>query len=246
MSGTMRCGRCGLTQFSAEACRRCGTPLVPTVVVRARPRDAAIHPLRDIWFSPRDTVRTLVASDPTRGVLVLSWFVGLAMFLEPMTSKANDRFPIAAAMVTAVLAGPMLSFGLVFLQALLTTGTGRLLGGEASPVELRAAFAWAQAPLLGLFLLWWPEMWMPGGYWKPALAFINLAIFLWAEVLAVVLVAEVHGFSNARALGAILLAWVIKIALLIGLLLMVPTDPAKKAKPEARICPERSYGAVIV
>ena len=84
-----------------------------------------------------------------------------------MTSKANDRFPLAAAMVTAVLAGPMLSFGLVFLQSLLTTGTGRLLGGEASPVELRAAFAWAQAPLLGLFLLWWPAMSMERGLSLP-------------------------------------------------------------------------------
>ena len=242
----MRCGRCGLTQFSAEACRRCGTPLVPTVVVRARPRDAAIHPLRDIWFSPRDTVRTLVASDPTRGVLVLSWFVGLAMFLEPMTSKANDRFPIAAAMVTAVLAGPMLSFGLVFLQALLTTGTGRLLGGEASPVELRAAFAWAQAPLLGLLVLWWPVLWMPGGRGKLALDLVGVALFVWAEILAVVLVSEVHGFSKARALGAILLAWVIKIALLVGLLLLVPTDPSKKAKPEARRFEVNGYRAVIV
>jgi len=242
----MRCGRCGLTQFSAEACRRCGTPLVPTVVVRARPRDAAIHPLRDIWFSPRDTVRTLVASDPTRGVLVLSWFVGLAMFLEPMTSKANDRFPIAAAMVTAVLAGPMLSFGLVFLQSLLTTGTGRLLGGEGSPVELRAAFAWAQAPLLGLLVLWWPVLWMPGGRGKLALDLVGIALFVWAEILAVVLVSEVHGFSKARALGAILLAWVIKIALLVGLLLLVPTDPSKKAKPEARRFEVNGYRAVIV
>ena len=242
----MRCGRCGLTQFSAEACRRCGTPLVPTVVVRARPRDAAIHPLRDIWFSPRDTVRTLVASDPTRGVLVLSWFVGLAMFLEPMTSKANDRFPIAAAMVTAVLAGPMLSFGLVFLQSLLTTGTGRLLGGEGSPVELRAAFAWAQAPLLGLLVLWWPVLWMPGGRGKLALDLVGIALFVWAEILAVVLVSEVHGFSKARALGAILLAWVIKIALMVGLLLLVPSDRDTKAKPQARGLPETSYGAVIV
>jgi len=168
------------------------------------------------------------------------------MFLEPMTSKANDRFPIAAAMVTAVLAGPMLSFGLVFLQALLTTGTGRLLGGEASPVELRAAFAWAQAPLLGLLVLWWPVLWMPGGRGKLALDLVGIALFVWAEILAVVLVSEVHGFSKARALGAILLAWVIKIALLVGLLLLVPTDPSKKAKPEARRFEVNGYRAVIV
>jgi len=58
-------------------------------------------------------------------------------------------------------------------------------------------------------------------------------------------VAEVHGFSKVRALGAILLAWVIKIALLVGLLLMVPTDPSRKAKPEARRFEGSSYGAVI-
>jgi len=215
------------------------------VVARPRPRTGAIHPLRDIWLSPRDTVRALVATDPTRGVIVLSWFVGLAMFLEPMTSKASDRFPLPAAMVTALLAGPMLSFGLVFLQSLLTTGTGRLLGGEAGPVELRAAFAWAQAPLLGLLVLWWPAMSMPGGRGKLALDFAGVALFVWAEALAIVLVAEVHGFSKVRALGAILLAWVIKIALLVGLLLMVPTDPSRKAKPEARRFEGSSYGAVI-
>jgi hypothetical protein len=215
------------------------------VVAPPRPRAAALHPLRGIWLSPRDTVRALVATDPTRGVLVLSWFVGLAMFLEPMTSKASDRFPLAAAMVAAVLMGPMLSFVLVFLQAVLTTATGRLFGGGASPVELRAAFAWAQAPLLGLLVLWWPAMSMPGGRGKLALDLVGVALFLWAEVLAVVLVAEVHGFSKARALGAILLAWVIKIALLAGLLFLVPGD-GTKTKPQARRFPEQSYGAVMV
>jgi Yip1-like protein len=241
MSGTARCDQCGLTQFFAESCRRCGAPMVRAPLARPRPLPARIHPFRGIWLSPRETIRSLVNTDPTRGVLVLSWLGGFAIFLDGMTSKVEEKFPLAAAMVAAVVLGPLLSFALVFVQALLTAVTGRLLGGAAGPRELRAALAWAEAPLLCLFLLWVLRLMAAATPWKILVDVAGLLVILWSEALAVALVAEVHDFSLGRALGAVVGAWAIKIALLIGLVLFLARDLPSRPKDE-RSGPETGSG----
>jgi len=227
-----RCPRCGLTQFAEAACQRCGAPLVAKPLAPRKPwTPPAVHPLRAIWLSPRVAVRALVDSDPTRGVIVLAWLVGFSTFLTTLAAKTDDRFPFAFAAIMALVFGPLLNFTLVFVAALLTTWTGGALGGRGTPVELRAALAWAQAPLLFFLVLWIPRVFAPGRWGFP-LDVLELALLLWSEAVAVVLVAEVHGFSIPRGILAVFLAWAIKLALIVGLLMAaVPDRPSPAPGP---------------
>jgi len=233
----VRCRKCGLTQLAAATCRRCDAHLTRDPIAE---RPAALdlappHPFVGIWFSPRETVRSLVEVDPTRGVLVISWLGGLALCFGQMASRTSERFPLGGAFVAALLFGPLISFGLVFVQSHLLALTGRWLGGSATDVELRAALAWAQAPLLWLLVV----VWLPSGSGTPEIARAVTALvpFVWSEILAVVLVSEVHGLSIRRAVATIALAWTLKIAVIVGIVLSAPIDSRPKASEPASIAP---------
>jgi hypothetical protein len=229
-------------QFAEAACRGCGAPLtVQALAPRKAWTPPVVHPLGAIWRSPRAAIRSLVEHDPTRGVIILAWLAGFGWFLTTLAAKADDRFPFPFAAAMAVVVGPLLNFGLVFVAALLTTGTGRALGGGGTFVHLRAALAWAQAPMLLFLVLWIPRAFAPGR-WSTPLDVLELAVLLWSETLAVVLVAEVHGFSIPRGILAIVLAWAIKLALIVGLMLAVVPDlpsPKPEATPSASASPAR-------
>jgi hypothetical protein len=176
---------------------------------------SSVRPLLGIWLSPRETIRWLVATDPTRGVVVISWIAGIAVFLDALLPKVEPKLPVGVAILMAIAAGPLVIFLLVFVEAYLTAGTGRLLGGRAGLLELRAALAWANAPLLGFLVLW--AVHGIAAVPRPAMQALGIALFLWAGILAVVLVAEVQRFSVGRSLGSIVLAWVAKIAIIVGI-----------------------------
>jgi hypothetical protein len=189
-----------------------------------------------IWLSPRQTIRSIVATDPTRGVLLVSWLAGFALFLDALMPKVQPKFPAGAVVLGALAAGPLVAFFLVFVEALLTAVAGRLLGGRAGALELRTALAWANAPLLWLLVLWPAQelVALP----KLAVHVLGLAFFVWMEILAVVLVAEVQGFSIGRSLATILLAWLIKIAIIVGIVVASPgaerrSMPGVSASPAA-------------
>src|SRR5262249_713737 len=106
-----RPSRQGRGRWRAGACRSSGpggrrrryyrTPGRPVRSFRAMTGTgaAARHPFLGIWLSPRETIRSLVAEDPTRGVLVMSWLGGLALFLDRMTARVEEKFPLAMAVV---------------------------------------------------------------------------------------------------------------------------------------------------
>lgn len=229
----LRCAKCGFMQLAEVACKRCGAPLVVAPLGPRRPwTPRVVHPLRSIWLSPRETIRALVSSNPTRGVIALSWSVGLGWFLTALSAKVEDRFPLVFAILMAFVVGPLLNFALIFLAALLTTGTGRVLGGVGTAVDLRAALAWAQAPML-LFLVLWTIPAFGPGRWTFAADLVDVGLLVWSEAVAVVLVAEVHHFSILRAILAVFLAWVIKLALIVGLLVAVVPDTKPSPAPGA-------------
>jgi len=204
-------------QLDEGTCRRCGRALVAAPLPR-RPRPRPVSgpsPLRDIWLSPRSTIRRLVAEAPTRGLLILPWLAGLGGFLVSMAPMTNDRFPLPFAVAMCVVVGPLIAYTVVFVSGFLTTWTGRMLGGQGQHHELRLALAWSQVPLLPSLVLWLPAA-DPGAPEALLAAVVNLALLLWSEALAVVLIAEVHAITLVRSCVAVLLAWVLKLALVVA------------------------------
>jgi len=183
----------------------------------------SISPFFSIWFEPRATIRRIVDSDPTRNVLTLA-AIGPALnsLIGQWTAVINGTthpsvlWPFWVAFNVAVQA----AFGILFLYIFgaVFRWSGSLLGGTATSVEVRAAQAWSQVPaivgeivlMLALFAgVPMPKM-LPGRLPLIDPAFYKVMVVegvigIWAIVISLKCLGEVHRFSAWRALVAILI-----------------------------------------
>ena len=183
----------------------------------------SISPFFSIWIEPRATIRRIVDSDPTRNVLTLA-AIGPALnsLISQWSAVINGTthpsvlWPLWVAFSVAVQA----AFGILFLYIIgaVFRWSGSLLGGTATSVEVRAAQAWSQVPaivaeiilMLALFAgIPMPKM-LPGRLPLIDPAFYKVMVVegvlgIWAIVISLKCLGEVHRFSAWRALAAILI-----------------------------------------
>lgn len=193
--------------------------------------EAPMNPWLSVWTRPRETIRRIIETDPTRSWLLVAALAGVANALDRASGRnAGDKLPLPTIIAGAVGLGAVWGVVSVYLGAFLLALTGRWIGGRGSRAELRAAVAWAQVPVALSLLLWVPELALVGREMftaetpelddNPAAA-IGLFLFglaeltlgVWSLVLLLKCVGEVQGFSAWKALGNLLLA---------GLILFVP------------------------
>lgn len=217
----------------------------PPPVVRAPEPPAS--PLFSIWTRPRPTLRSILATDPRRGSLVLPVASGLAQGILAGAAIASqpDMLPGAALLPFSVLVaagailGPLVTLAFVQLNAAMIVMTGRWLGGHGRFVEVRAALAWSLVPSLWGLLLWAPRLALLGAEAflpnplevhddAPTVALVaiftlaDVVIGVWTFVVAARTVGEAHGFSGWRGFFAIVLAVALYVAfgaILAGILL---------------------------
>jgi hypothetical protein len=143
----------------------------------AGPTLGPMTPFLTIWTRPRATIRKIVETDPTRQVLLLAgtWYVVAtllaqrwlevvpvkdlqpriyflsALFVQWLVALCNPTgvWPSwEAEIVTFVVLGAVLGIVLLYVFGAILKWTGRLLGGTATAIEVRAAIAWGQIPLI--------------------------------------------------------------------------------------------------
>jgi hypothetical protein len=186
--------------------------------------DEPLNPWVSIWTRPRATIRQIVDTDPTYMVVLLASIGGIARALDNASRRnTGDNLPLAGILVTAMIAGPLGGLIMLYLSGALVRWTGSLLGGVANSVQVRAALAWGQVPTIGILIVWGVQIALLGkelfSSETPSLdagelrAWIFLAtvpidvvLAIWAAVLIVKCVAEVHQFSAWKGLGALMLA----------------------------------------
>ena len=183
----------------------------------------SISPFFSIWIEPRATIRRIVDSDPTRNVLALA-AIGPAInsLISQWSAVINGTehpsvlWPLWVAFSVAIQA----VFGILFLYIFgaVFRWSGSLLGGTATSVEVRAALAWSQVPaivaeIILLFALFagvpMPKM-LPGRLPLIDPAFYKVMVVegvlgIWAIVISLKCLGEVHRFSAWRALVALLI-----------------------------------------
>lgn len=192
-----------------------------------------------IWVRPRATIRRIVEADPNRFVIEIAWVAGALAALDLQMQSSSGQLPANVATLI-----PIDSFGSVglavfaFVCGLLSVATlyglgqlyrwsGHLLGGSAKAAEVRAALAWAQVPAIyittaGAIVA---LLTVQGGGDQPALWWkvVRGALGLWAFVISLKALGEVHRFSAWRALGSIIVGSLAVIlamlAIVLGLLL---------------------------
>ena len=106
-----------------------------------------------IWTAPRATIRRIVDTDPTRNVIALAAVGPAINALAGQWSKALGNnanlpvlWPIWVGGHRRVLGG--LGVLSLFILGAVLKWSGSLLGGVANRVEVRAALAWPQVPLI--------------------------------------------------------------------------------------------------
>ena len=183
-----------------------------------------------IWISPRATIRQIVSTDPHKFVIGIAWFVGALAALDLSVSGASSAWPahlphlpdlgpigLAAA---AFLIGVLSIVGL-YGMASLYRWAGEILGGTANIAEVRAAIAWGQVPglyitslVVALAALGLSTPTVPPSFSAGSL--LEAIAGIWAFVISLQCLGEVHRFSAWRALGAIVLGNLAVIIVAVG------------------------------
>ncbi len=187
------------------------------------PAQRPLNPWLAIWTRPRATIQQRVDDDPEAWVLGLVAVAGIGQLLGDASARSyGDRFDLPTILVLVLLAGPLLGIVGAYLGGVLLGWSGRLLGGKADRVRVRAAIAWSYVPYLWSMLLWLPELALFGGelfttatprldaaprLQMGLLAFlaVETVIAVWSFVVFLKCLGQVQGFSAWRALASLLL-----------------------------------------
>jgi hypothetical protein len=195
-----------------------------------------MHPFFAIWIAPRSTVRSILDTDPSRGVIALSMLCGAALvFVLATAFGIVARDGARSVLVSIAIDGPIVGLVSLFFVARALAWSGQsFLGGKATERELRGALAWTATVLLWIGALAAVQAFVVDRFvtvgaelhqriylslagLAACLAFAGLVLFFKA-------VGEAHGFSAWKAIVATIIALVafaLVLALPIGSLVLI-------------------------
>lgn len=203
-----------------------------------------LNPWISMWTRARATVRQQLETDPTKHVLLLAIIAGMAGQLANNASAISEQISLRMASFAGLLMVGAIS-GLIWLYVggWLIGMAGRSLGGVANAFECRTALAWSTVPAIWMaplnlaiglyFIAAGPKailgslpdegpigpfaMYAAMPPWMLAIMGIGMIVGLWQLVLMCQSVGEAHQFSSLRGFGALLLAGLA----LMGLMLVI-------------------------
>jgi len=182
----------------------------------------SLNPWFSIWIKPRETIRWIVDTDPTRQVILLAALGGIAQSLDRAAGRsAGDILSIPVIFLLVLFGGSIGGVISLYIGGAILSWTGSWFGGEATSEEVRAALAWSSVPGIWALLLWIPELILfreeifltvtPRIDASPLLLFLLLgfavveaAIGIWSIIIFLKCIGEVHRFSAWKALGAVI------------------------------------------
>src|SRR6516162_8232147 len=104
----------------------------------------AASPFATLWLSPRATIERIVATRPTYLVVPLAMAGTVALFyLELLVGGLTGHLTDWRFWLGVVIGGALYGIAWLYLSALVMKWIGRMLGGEATALQLRAAVAWS-------------------------------------------------------------------------------------------------------
>lgn len=176
-----------------------------------------------IWLKPRETIRTIVETNPTRHVFLLAMLAGIGQALDRASSRnMGDSISLITILLSCIILGPIGGIISLYIGGALYRWSGSWLGGKANEEEVRAAIAWSYVPTIFILPLWIPKLLIFGDEMftsltprmnaNPFLAVILLGfaaiefiVGIWALVVFLKCLGEVHKFSAWKALGSVIL-----------------------------------------
>ncbi|HVN89550.1 MAG TPA: Yip1 family protein [Candidatus Binataceae bacterium] len=182
-----------------------------------------VIPFFSIWVIPRSTIRRVVDTEPDSLVIGIAWILGALIALTIQVEvnagvlkyQALDWFKEMgpAAMGMTVFSAGIAAIGMVYFLGFVYAWAGRVLGGLADARDVRTAVAWGWVPAIILSLVAITStLFDPGSNaWDKAPSTIldqitvwliaEIALKVWAFLVSVQTLAEVHRFSAWRAVA---------------------------------------------
>jgi hypothetical protein len=136
-------------------------------------------------------------------------------------ASMGDTFDLVMIFGIVAIVGPIGGIVSLFIGAALLRWMGMWIGGVASSMDIRAAMAWSNVPIIWALLLWIPELYLFGGelftsYTPKIDASESLTYsFIGFDVIKIIVSMWAQGFSAWKALGNTLLAGLAVIVLIV-------------------------------
>lgn len=178
------------------------------------------NPWISMWTRPRETIQSIIDSDPERSVLLLASLAGISNALNKASLKnAGDELPLPIILATA-FAGIISGIIGLYIFGFLIKHASAWLGGKSNGEKVRAAIAWSNVPIAWRLFLWIPQLVLFGkemfsattprmdshSFVVAGIGVIEATIWIWALILLFKSIGQVNGFSAWRGLGACLIA----------------------------------------
>jgi hypothetical protein len=175
-------------------------------------------------------------TDPTRHVALLAMVAGVGRALSNASDRSlGDQLGLPAVLMLALVLGPVGGLLGLYLASALLRWTGSWLGGQASSEQVRAAYAWSSVPAIWLLPLWIAKLVIFGRqlfmdadfasetHWAifGLFTLIELVVGIWATVVLLKCLGEVQGFSAWKALGSVLLAFLVVFVPIVLLIMLI-------------------------
>ena len=188
------------------------------------------NPWFTIWTRPRDVMRWVLATDPTRNVKGLILGGAVAGALSNAGDDAESLNGLLLQLALAVPIGAAIGYLIYyFVSPWLLTMVGRWLGGTGDRVALRAAVAYALIPsiwasaisIIGIIVIAFvlatgadatALVRMPWLAVLIAMGVIAFALAIWQLIITIACVSVAHRFSMWLSFATLLLVMIIVFA----------------------------------
>lgn len=170
--------------------------------------ERGVNPFTDIWLRTRETVRFVIEHKSAKFIILLIVLTGFASGLIGFMNTRSANMEPWAAVLQALVTGPIGSAFGYFIGAAVLTLVGRLFQGTATYQEMFKALVTAQIPqiwLLPLLIIWAfaaPDTFfadrtdVEGNLVVVIMSIVMAVVSIWTFIIVCKAVGEAHRVSS--------------------------------------------------
>lgn len=179
--------------------------------------ERGLNPFTDIWLRTRETVRFVIEQKSFKFIILLIVLTGFASGLIGMMNERSFEMAPWAAILQALVTGPIGSAFGYFLGAAVLVLVGRLFKGTATYQDMFKALATAQIPqiwLLPLLIIWLlasPDTFLAdrtdveGSPIVAIMSIVMAVVSIWTFIIVCKAVGEAHQVSSWKGFFIVVL-----------------------------------------
>ena len=177
-----------------------------------------INPWVGMLTRPRETMRYILETDPRRQMHTLAIAGGVAaQVISYMVTPSG----FGGSLILQAALGAVSGLVGLYVGGAVFGWVGRLMGGRGTAMEVRAALAWSQVPVLwAMLLMIIGAVTREGLQLNDSTGLVTMGVLVvsqvWAFVTQLKAIGEVHHFSAWRALGMMIIIGVVLVLVLTG------------------------------